>query len=179
MKKLIVALFILIGFCYSLVAEVTYSDSLFKAATDSIPSAQYKLGLCYENGSGIEKNMETAMDWYYKAALQGYVDAEYKYGFNLFKGKGKAKDTKEAIRWLRDAANGFNAEAQICMAYLFKVGDGVEADLIQAYFWAAVATACGSEKAQEYKKAYGLQLGSEQSKEIDANVEKFMNARNK
>ena len=177
MNKLLLTLVFLIACGPCLFAQVAYSDSLYKAAADSIPEAQYHLGLCYENGNGIGKNLETATQWFAKAARQGHVDAQYKYGFNLFTGKGITKDKAEAYSWLSDAANGGNTDAQVCLAYLYKVGDGVPADLVQAYFWASVAAASGDTRAQEYKQAYGAQLGSVLAAETDANVEKFLSAK--
>ncbi len=177
MSKLMLTLLLLVGVGCCLYAEVSYSDSLYKAAADSVAEAQYNLGLCFENGNGIEKNLESATQWFGNAARQGHVDAQYKYGFNLFTGKGITKDKVEAYSWLSDSANGGNTEAQICLAYMYKVGDGVDANLQVAYFWASVAAASGSTKAQGYKDTYGQQLGSPLVEETDANVEKFLRSK--
>ena len=40
-----------------------------------IDIAQYSLGYCYENGWGIVKDMEKALEYYHKAADHGYEDA--------------------------------------------------------------------------------------------------------
>ena len=37
--------------------------------------AQYYLGVCYENGEGVEKDMAKAIEWYRKAAEQKQSDA--------------------------------------------------------------------------------------------------------
>ena len=46
-----------------------------KAAEKNFDAAQYSLGYCYENGWGIVKNLEKALEYYRKAAEQGYEDA--------------------------------------------------------------------------------------------------------
>ena len=38
--------------------------------------AQYNLGVCYENGEGVEKDSAEAMKWYRIASEQGHKDAE-------------------------------------------------------------------------------------------------------
>lgn len=38
--------------------------------------AQYNLGVCYENGEGVEKDTSEAMKWYCIASEQGHKDAE-------------------------------------------------------------------------------------------------------
>lgn len=38
--------------------------------------AQYNLGVCYENGDGVEKDASEAMKWYRIASEQGHKDAE-------------------------------------------------------------------------------------------------------
>ena len=38
--------------------------------------AQYNLGVCYENGRGVNINKAKAVEWYQKAANQGYENAK-------------------------------------------------------------------------------------------------------
>ena len=33
------------------------------------------MGLCYEKGDGVERNLKKAKEWYAKAAKQGYKEA--------------------------------------------------------------------------------------------------------
>lgn len=46
-----------------------------KAADQGNAIAQYKLGICYYNGIGVNKNKEKAMELVHKAAEQGYKQA--------------------------------------------------------------------------------------------------------
>ena len=43
-----------------------------KAAAQNSPAAFYELGVCYENGDGVEKNLDEAESWYRKAVDGGF-----------------------------------------------------------------------------------------------------------
>lgn len=53
-------------------------------ADQGVAEAQYYLGFCYENGMGIKKDLEIAIQWYEKAAKQGFVEAMYRLGVIYF-----------------------------------------------------------------------------------------------
>jgi len=46
-----------------------------KAAEQGDSWAQNNIGVCYNNGTGVEKNFQTAVELYQKAAKQGYARA--------------------------------------------------------------------------------------------------------
>lgn len=56
------------------------------AASQGYAKAQFILGLCYANGTGVRQNNKEAVYWYRKSANQGYANAQnnlgncYKYG---------------------------------------------------------------------------------------------------
>ena len=47
-----------------------------KAADKGDIVAHYNMGVCYENGSGVSRNIEIAKGWYKKASEQGYSQAQ-------------------------------------------------------------------------------------------------------
>ncbi|MBQ6003089.1 MAG: SEL1-like repeat protein [Synergistaceae bacterium] len=47
-----------------------------KAATQSLPDAQYGLGIIYRDGRGVPQSDEKAIEWFTKAAEQGDNDAK-------------------------------------------------------------------------------------------------------
>ena len=51
---------------------------LFDQANGGDVVAQYKLGRAFESGDGVEKNLDTAIQWYSIAAGNGYKNAEVK-----------------------------------------------------------------------------------------------------
>ena len=67
--------------------------------------AQYNLGVCYENGEGVEKDMTEAVRWFRLAAENGYGVAQLYLGLIYEKGDGVTQDSNEAVKWLRKAAD--------------------------------------------------------------------------
>ena len=47
-----------------------------KAAEQGHAEAQYNLGICYEDGDGVEWSYTEALKWYSKAAEQGHEEAK-------------------------------------------------------------------------------------------------------
>ena len=67
-------------------------------------SAQYNLGLMYDNGQGVPQNYKTAVTWYTLAAKQGNAAAQYNLGVMYRGGQGVTQDYKTAVEWFRLAA---------------------------------------------------------------------------
>ena len=64
-------------------------DYYLQAAMKGYPQAQYKVGVCYETGTGGEKDYDKAMDWYLKAADNGNLEAQFKVGRCYYHGLRK------------------------------------------------------------------------------------------
>ncbi|PKK69313.1 hypothetical protein RhiirC2_781142, partial [Rhizophagus irregularis] len=63
-----------------------------KAANSGYSLAQYNLGLMYEYGKGIEKDINQAIYWYEKSAKQGYQLAQNRLEIIMTKNKIKIKN---------------------------------------------------------------------------------------
>lgn len=74
--------------------------------------AQYKLGIRYYTGDGVEKNHSEAIKWCKKAAEQGNAEAQYNLGVCYEKGEGVDKNFAEAAKWYRKVAEQGDANAQ-------------------------------------------------------------------
>lgn len=81
----------------------SYSKKLVKRAEKGDAKAQYNLGSCYENGDGIDKNINEAVKWYMKAAEQGMPEAQSYLGLCYALGNGVSKDSDEAVKWWKNA----------------------------------------------------------------------------
>ena len=72
-----------------------------QAAEQGHADAQNKLGHCYQNGIGIEKDVKKAVELYQKAAEQGNADAQNALGVCYQDGIEVEKDTKKAVELYR------------------------------------------------------------------------------
>lgn len=119
MKKLLLCLFL----CSLLpgVAKADFNDGVValmmsdydKALSTFLPLAetadhafaQYFLARMYADGTGVEKNQETAAEWYRKAAEKGVADAQYRLGKMYEDGTGVPGDMEYAYGWYTVAAH--------------------------------------------------------------------------
>ena len=99
----------------------------FKAAANKgYKKAQYKLGKCYKEGHGVEKDRKMATQLFMKAAQQGYAKAEYELAKAYLKGKGIAADEKKARLWLKRALAHENKGPEILAKLRQKATEGDE-----------------------------------------------------
>ncbi len=93
------------------------------------PYGQVLLGLCRENGAGIEQDHKVAVDWYQKTLPEEdgtepfrpldeqinvvHAFACYRLGEAYRLGNGVEQDEKQAIHWLRKAAEQGDKQAEI------------------------------------------------------------------
>lgn len=78
-------------------------------------TAQYHLGLLYEEGQGVVKDLDLARYWYLRAAQQGYVDAYFSLGEIYALGRGTQADRSLAYHWYTMAAASGHARAKEIM----------------------------------------------------------------
>ena len=117
-----------------------------KAAEKGDAEAQLNLGLCYENGRGVEKNNFEAAKWYRKSAEQGNVYAQ----INLYGVYFAAGNAREAMKWLRKAAEAGSVDAQLMLGVCYYNGEGVEKNAMEAVKWFRQAAEQGSSCGQIY-----------------------------
>jgi len=80
-------------------------------ADEGNASAQFNLGLMYDEGHGVAQDYKTAVKWYTLSAEQGTAFAQYNLGNMYYQGKGVAQDYVKAHMWLNIAAIDGDADA--------------------------------------------------------------------
>lgn len=118
------------------------------AAKQGHAYAQYSLGVCYEVGAGVEKDLKEAVRLYKLAAEQGIAQAQTELGFCYENGKGVEKEPEEAMHWYKLAAEQGYAQAQYFLGICYGKGDLVEKDLKEEVRWYKLAAEQGHAKAQ-------------------------------
>jgi TPR repeat protein len=74
------------------------------AADQGHASAQFNLGISYDNGQGVPQNYAEAVKWYRLAADQGDASAQYNLGQMYRLGEGVPQDYVSAHMWLNQSA---------------------------------------------------------------------------
>ena len=111
-------------------------------------SAQYNLGLMYENGRGVLQDDKQAVYWYRKAAEQGNVAGQTNLGLMYANGRGVPQDDKQAVYWYRKAAEQGDAVGQYNLGVMYANGIGVLQDDKQGVYWYRKAAEQGNAGAQ-------------------------------
>ncbi|TSE23937.1 tetratricopeptide repeat protein [Tepidimonas aquatica] len=96
-------------------------------------SAQYNLGVMYDQGRGVPQDYAEAVKWYRQAAAQGHAKAQSNLGLMYAKGRGVPQDYAEAVKWYRQAAAQGLAAAQYNLGVMYDEGWGVPQDKVLAY----------------------------------------------
>jgi TPR repeat protein len=140
-----------------------------KAADQGHAEAQYQLGDCYAEGTGVAKDEVEAIKWFRKAADQGGVWAQYQLGKYYENGTGVSTDAIEAVKWYRKAAEprdlstntsdfptwaiwNQRVDAQRALAQCYSNGVGVVQDPQEAARWSLEADRSHGESDRAYLK---------------------------
>jgi hypothetical protein len=99
-----------------------------KRADQGDAAAQNNLGVQYEHGQGVTKDLGKAAELYQKAADQGDATAQRHLGFLYENGQGVAKDLGKAAELYQKAADQGEAWAQNNLGRLYQNGQGVTKD---------------------------------------------------
>ncbi|MDE1152092.1 MAG: tetratricopeptide repeat protein [Micavibrio sp.] len=81
-------------------------------------SAQYKEGLAYLNGSGVNRNKDEGMRLLTSAAERGNADAQFQLGVIYY----RAGRSQEGARWYKKSSENGNAEAKNIVTSLVRQG---------------------------------------------------------
>jgi TPR repeat protein len=127
-------------------AEPAYAISLLRPlASEGNSSAQYFLGLAYDDGLGVERSAESAIRWYEKAAGAGESSAMVNLGVMYSDGRGVIKSRAKAIAWFKQAAMQGHGYGQHNLGVAYREGLGVPVDLVLAYAWLNLASVAALE----------------------------------
>src|SRR5579872_550254 len=130
---------------------------LTRAARAGIAEAEYRVGRCYLEGSGVPPSLVEGVRWLERAANQGYVDAHARlatlsiHGLassldaatgpsapaaNLFAANQAAEpDFDSGIKWARRAAEAGSADGQAVLGYILTSGPEHLRNLDEAHQW--------------------------------------------
>jgi TPR repeat protein len=104
-----------------------------KAAEQGYTRAQYNLGVCYSNGTGVSQNDVKAVKLFELAANKGYSDAQFNLALFYEHGRGVPHDYVKAVQFYQQAIDHGNDRALTNLGVIYYEGrPGVPKDLIKA-----------------------------------------------
>ena len=110
---------------------------LYQRATTGDADAQFAIFRAYRNGTGVERNIDTAIHWLRAAGESGHAEAQYWLGYIYFTGQGVARNVESSFTWYKKAASQGFLPAQVALGDLYN-GTHYKfypSDLSQALRW--------------------------------------------
>ncbi|MBV8698231.1 MAG: sel1 repeat family protein, partial [Bradyrhizobium sp.] len=147
-----------------------------RAARAGVAEGEYRVGLCYLEGSGVPLSRIDALHWLTRAAAQAHRDAQwrlavlYLQGFGRSLEQGKTSDPVVSLplredvgepdfvaaeKWARLAAEAGSGDGQAVLAYILTSGPEAMRDLEAAHRWYERSAAA---KCPQGALGYGLLL---------------------
>ena len=118
--------------------EYTRAVRLFSEAKElkSIRAAN-NLGLCYEQGLGVKRNIEQALNCYEEAAKEEYLPAICNLAYAYLKCGRNAEDYKKAAKWFEIASNENESMPDVLyhLGCLYEKGLGVDKNYEKAFYY--------------------------------------------
>lgn len=95
--------------CFLAAAELGYTKG------------QFNIGVCYEKGRGVARDMEKAMHYYGLAAANGHAQAQYRFAKLLLTSRRQLSEDelKTATNLLEEASAAGLTKAQVCLASVY------------------------------------------------------------
>lgn len=98
--------------------------------------AQYKIGLCYLNGDGVDKDIPEGVKWVKKCANNGddYHILAYKKLAQIYtQGEGVSRDYAEARLWWEKLAKKDDSEGKLMLGLFYEYGISVDKDYLRSF----------------------------------------------
>ena len=139
-------------------------DSIQKIAESGDAEYQYFYGACFNEGWGVDVDMEEALKWYKKAAA-----GNQKFSFNAIgniyrTGSGIKADPKQAFEWFARGAEAKDPQAMLNYGNCYYYGMGTAKSLDQAVKWWTDAATYGNAFAEaQLGDCYFYGMGVEKS----------------
>ncbi|MHB9148387.1 MAG: hypothetical protein ACYC2U_08525 [Candidatus Amoebophilus sp.] len=122
------------------VAQGLKQDEVSKAGTEDIALSTYSMARLYEQGKGIEEDLELALALYTKASNLGHQKAAYHAGkLHLF-GRTSKSDVRKAYEFLEKASKVGIYKACLLLGRIHEYGWGTVPNPTEALTWYAQAS---------------------------------------
>ena len=136
------------GLKYYQQSQYTKAKECFEQISNTKSSQSSKamlaIGVMYNNGDGVNRDINKSIKWFEKSALKGNMQASNKLG-NYYASKEKYK---QSFKWFEKSALKGNSEASFYLGYFYTGGLGVDRDLSKSMSWYEKSALKDNSKAQ-------------------------------
>jgi len=105
------------------------------------------------------------------AAKRGEAWAQHRLAVQLSTGTDRKKNAPLAAEWFRKAAHQNHADAQYELGLLFETGEGVTANLTEAYYWVLLSDLNSNKLAKAKLKSLAARLTPSERAHAEGKVE--------
>lgn len=126
-------------------AETKTTDQLLKEAEKGDFDAMNSLGVAYQKGDGVVKDLPKALEWFQKSADGGNAWGQWNLGKLYANGRGVPRDQKKAFGLFAKAGEQHHGAATHDLAACYEYGIGTEKDIEKAVELYQKAAALGNE----------------------------------
>jgi TPR repeat protein len=138
--------------------------------------SQFKMGMIYKLGQGVQQDYEEAVRWYRLSAEQGNASAQFYLGAMYDDGQGVPRDYKEAVKWYRLAAEQGHSESQYNFGLAYHRGQGVPQDYKKAFKWLLKSAEQKNLKAQRLIRANYYKRHKQIAEQGSSYAQRFLGA---
>lgn len=110
-------------------------DIYFNLAKSGDAKSQTSLGYLFQNGEGVEKDIEQAKFWYEEAVKQEYPMSFYNLGVLYLNSANNSQDEKTAFQLFLKSAILEIPQGQFETAYMLEEGVGCDQSFPESAFW--------------------------------------------
>ena len=111
--------------------------------------ACYRLGLMYDSGNGMTRDLSKAVKYYESAAAKGHGKGAFNAGVMYLNGDGVTMDYAKASELFQIGAEAGDLDSQLNLGLMLAAAKGVERNLSLAFKWLFLASDSGEPKAIE------------------------------
>lgn len=149
-------------------------EQLEQASQLGHPPAYYNLALCYEMGSGVQKDVTKAAGFYRKAAAMGHAQSLFNLALMTLEGEGGLRrDKPGGIAMMNQAADKGIVKAQLYLGLYYTENDDNQQDFAQAASFFSAAAGQDDADAQYflgicYENGWGVNSSDEEAGKLYA-----------
>ena len=113
----------------------------------------FYVGYMYERGEGVQRNINSAVEWYTKSAKMGNRGAQHNLGFFYYSGIGVEQNLKLAYEFFMMAAKQGKADSMLNIGVMYENGEYLAKDYHKALEWYRKAADNGNSDGEQFYNA--------------------------